>query len=182
MAKKKQQESHAPRIVNRKARHDYKILDSFEVGIVLHGSEVKSIREGRVSITEGFARIEAKGSRAPRKKGVMGKKKNRAPVAKPRLELFLYDVEISPYSHSGGNAPANKRPRKLLAHKREITRLWEDTQTKGITLVPLTLYFKDGRAKLELGIGQGKQKSDKRESIKERDADRQIRRALSKKM
>ena len=182
MAKKKQDNSHEPRIVNRKARHDYTITDSFEVGIVLHGSEVKSIREGRVSIAEGFARVEARGGRAPARKGVMGKKKNRGPVAQPKLELFLYDVEISPYSHSGGDAPANKRPRKLLAHKREIERLWEDTQAKGVTLVPLTLYFKEGRAKIELGIGQGKQRGDKREAIKERDADRQIRRALSKKM
>ncbi len=184
MAKKKQEQSHTPRIVNRRARHDYQILDSFEVGIVLHGSEVKSIREGRVSIAEGFARVEARGGAAParRKKGVMGKKNFRGPVAKPKLELFLYDVEISPYSHAGSEAPANKRARKLLAHKRQIERLYEDTQTKGVTLVPLTLYFKDGRAKIELGIGQGKQRGDKRQAIKERDADRQIRRALSKKM
>ncbi len=161
MAKRpKQKKDLSPRIVNRRARHDYHVVESLEVGIQLTGSEVKSIRNGQVSLAEGFARVDPN-----------------------RMELFLLGVNIAHYTHAGpktGHEPT--RPRKLLAHKRQIASLLGQTANKGTTLVPLTMYFVRGKVKVELGVVRGKQSHDKRQDIKKRDADRDIRRAMTKKV
>lgn len=139
---------------NRKARHDYHIIESFEAGIVLTGAEVKSIRNGGVSIAEGYIRPEG-------------------------TELFLYGAHIQPYSHKG--TPHEYQPtqrRKLLMHAQEIDRLTRRVNEKGLTLVALTLYFKKGRVKLELALAKGKASPDKRESIKKREAERDMARAM----
>lgn len=160
MAKKSDDKTnHSPRITNRRARHDYHILESFEVGIVLRGSEVKSLRAGQASIAEGFARVDPRSH-----------------------DLLLHNVEISQYKHaaaSTGHEP--RRTRKLLAHRREINRLLDMTTSQGVTLVPLTLYFVRGIAKIELGVAKGKRASDKRETMKKRDAEREMQRAMSRK-
>jgi SsrA-binding protein len=148
----------SPRIVNRKARFDYHILESLEVGIVLQGSEVKSIRNGQVSLAEGYG------------------------LADPtRLELFLHDVDIAPYAKAHGlNGHEPKRVRKLLAHRREIIRLHDRCTAKGVTLVPLAMYFVRGKVKLELGLAMGKKAHDKRETLKTRDAERQMRQGMTR--
>jgi SsrA-binding protein len=148
----------SPRIVNRKARHDYHILESLEVGIVLQGSEVKSVRNGQVSLAEGYG------------------------LADPQsLELFLYDVDIAAYAKAHGvNGHEPKRVRKLLAHRREIIRLHDRCAAKGITLIPLTMYFVRGKVKLELGLALGNKAHDKREALKTRDAERQMRQGLTR--
>ncbi|WP_281679819.1 SsrA-binding protein SmpB [Synergistes jonesii] len=139
---------------NRKARHEYFILDSFEVGIVLSGTEIKSVRDGRVNLKDGFAAVE---------KG----------------ELWLYNVHISPYEKGTIYNKDPLRVRKLLVHKAEIRRLVEKTREKGLTLVPLKMYLKEGRrAKIELAVAKGKQLHDKRDSAAERDAEREMSRAL----
>ncbi len=149
----------APRIENRKARHDYHILDKLECGIVLTGSEVKSIRNGEVSLGEGFAQIDLNTG-----------------------ELWLWQVNIAPYKQAhGANGHEPTRQRKLLAHKREIAKLLTQTSAKGLTLVPLAMYFVRGKVKLEIGLGEGKKQHDKRQDIKSRDADREMRRAMSRK-
>ena len=147
----------SPRIANRRATHDYHISDKLEVGIELRGTEVKSIRNGQVSLAEGFARVEP-----------------------GTEELILYNVEISQYPHAGEHQHEPKRARKLLAHKRQILELMDKTSAKGATIIPLAMYFLRGRVKLEIGVGTGKQHQDKRQDIKKRDADREIRRAMSK--
>ena len=140
-----------PRIANRKALHDYFISAKIECGIALLGSEVKSLRLGRCQLSESFARVE---------KG----------------QLILHGCHIDPYEKAAiGHDPL--REKKLLAHRREIRRLATETEERGTTLVPLAIYFKDGRAKLELGVGRGKQQHDKRQSIKRREQDRELRRA-----
>ena len=138
---------------NRKARHDYHILDTFEAGIVLKGTEVKSLRAGRANLRDAYAAVE-------------------------NGELFLYNMHISPYTHGNMFNHDPKRTRKLLMHKREIMRLLGQTVEKGNTLVPLRLYFKRGRAKLELALGKGKKLYDKRDTIARRDEQRRIERAL----
>ncbi len=163
MAKKKKNESYSPRIVNRRALRDYQIDEKIECGIVLLGSEVKSIRLGQVSLAEGYARVEA-----PRGKG--------------RTELWLYDIDIAAYSHASPESHDPKRRRKLLAHRRQIESLLGSTTAKGTTLVPMAMYFVNGRVKIEIGIGTGKKHYDKRESIKGRDADREMRRAMTRKI
>lgn len=139
---------------NRKALHDYHIEDRYEAGIVLTGTEIKSIREGRVSIRDGFVR--------------------------PRDgELWLLDVHIGAYKPAGryyGHDP--RRPRKLLLHRYQIDRLVSEVEISGYTIVPLQLYLRDGRAKVEIALAKGKTKRDKRRSIAERDAQREIDRAL----
>ncbi len=148
-----------PRITNRKARHDYHILETMEVGIALQGSEVKSIRNGRASIGEAFARVEPRSG-----------------------ELWLYDMDVSAYVNAPVTAHEPKRPRKLLAHRREIERLAGLTSAGGVTMVPLTLYFSNrGIAKVELAVAQGKRRADKRESMKRKEADKDIRRAMTRK-
>ena len=158
MAKKKDKKTTAARIENRKARYNYHILETLEVGIVLGGSEVKSARGGQVSLGEGFARVD--------------------PAS---MELFLHGVHISPYAHAGPNGHQPDQTRKLLAHKREINRLYDLTSGKGPTLVPLAMYFVRGRAKLLLGVGVGKKQYDKRQDMKKRDAQKDIRRAMTRK-
>ncbi|MCC5830811.1 MAG: SsrA-binding protein SmpB [Phycisphaeraceae bacterium] len=149
-----------PRIVNRKARHDYEILDKLEVGVVLQGSEVKSCRAGTVQLGEGFARIQ-----------------------QGTNELFLYNTHIAEYSKAhGANGHDPIRPRKLLAHKREIRRLADQVASKGRSLIPLSLYFREGRVKLEIGVCQGKKQFDKRQDLKKKDADREIQRAMARKV
>lgn len=138
---------------NRKATHEYHIVDTYEAGIVLAGPEVKSIRAGRVSLTEAFARIEGN-------------------------EAFLYGMHVSPYDPASRWNVDPIRPRKLLLHRREIRRLIGATQQEGYTLVPLELYLKDGMVKVALALGQGKKRFDKREDQKKRDADREMQRAV----
>ena len=139
---------------NRKARHDFFIVDSFEVGIVLSGTEIKSIREGHVNLKDGYARIE-------------------------NGELWLYNVHISPYEKGSYYNKEPMRKRKLLAKRAEISRLFSKTREKGYTLIPLGMYIKEGkRAKIELALAKGKQEHDKRHSIAERDAQREMQRVV----
>ena len=140
---------------NRKARHNYFIEDTFEAGLVLTGSEIKSIRAGRVNLREGFVR-EIDG------------------------ELWLVNVHIATYNQASiqhNHEPL--RPRKLLLHRRQINRLTGTMQAKSYTIVPLQLYLKHGRAKIEIALAKGKRQYDKRRTIAKRDADRQVARALA---
>jgi SsrA-binding protein len=139
---------------NRKAYHEYFIEDSIEAGLVLTGSEIKSVRDGRVNLRDGFARIV-------------------------NDEMWMVNVHISPYAHSGGASPDPDRDRKLLLHKAEIRRLASRAQTKGLTLIPLRVYLREGRAKVEVGLAKGKRQYDKREAIAQRDADRALERELA---
>jgi SsrA-binding protein len=139
---------------NRKAYHEYFIEDTFEAGLVLTGSEIKSVREGRANLREGYARIV-----------------NR--------EMWMSNVHITPYEHSGYGDPDPDRDRKLLLHKSEILRLQSKMQTKGFTLIPLRIYLRDGRAKVEIGLAKGKRQYDKREAIAERDAERAMERDMT---
>lgn len=140
---------------NRKARHDYEILDTFEAGIVLAGSEVKSIREGKVQLRDAFARIQGS-------------------------EIWLHGVHISPYAYSNGfGAVDPDRARKLLLHRRQIDQLAERTAQDALTLVPLAIYFVEGRAKVDLALARGRRKYDKRHAIAERDAAMDARREMS---
>jgi SsrA-binding protein len=138
---------------NRKAFHDYHILETNEAGIVLLGTEVKAIREGRVNLRDSFARVE---------KG----------------EIWLYNVNISPYSHRGYAEHEPLRQRKLLMHRDEIRKLIGKTTEKGMTLVPLRMYFKSGRVKVAIGLAKGKKDYDKRETIKRRETERETRAAV----
>ena len=138
---------------NRKAFHDYHLLETFEAGIVLLGTEVKAIREGRVNLRDSFARIE-------------------------NGELFLSNVNISPYSHRGYADHEPLRQRKLLLHRDEIRKLIGKTVERGMTLVPVRMYFKDGRVKVAISLAKGKKEYDKRETIKRRETDRETRAAI----
>lgn len=139
---------------NRKARHDYDIEETYEAGIVLTGSEIKSVRAGRVNLRGSYAKVY-------------------------NDEVYLYDAHIAPYEQSGTHFNHDPlRPRKLLLHRREISRLDGLVRQKGLTLVPLKLYFKGRRAKLELGVARGKKSYDKREDIARREAQRDIDRAM----
>src|ERR1051325_3244218 len=138
---------------NRKAHHDYNLLETFEAGIVLLGTEVKAIREGRVNLRDSFARVE-------------------------NGEVFLYNVNISPYSHRGYADHEPLRRRKLLLRRDEIRKLIGKTVEKGLTLVPVRLYFKNGRVKVAVSLAKGKKDYDKRETIKRRETDRETRAAV----
>jgi SsrA-binding protein len=138
---------------NRKARHNYAVLDTLECGIMLVGSEVKSLRAGGLSLDEAYARVEGD-------------------------EVWLLGANIAEYTYSHALNHEPKRRRKLLMHRREIYKFADRASEKGLTLVPLKMYFKEGRAKVLLGICKGKQKHDKRESIKQRDSKREIDRAM----
>jgi SsrA-binding protein len=138
---------------NRRARHDYEILDTIETGIVLVGPEVKSLRQGKASLAEAYAVVRGG-------------------------ELWLVNAHVSPYEQAGRENPDPRRDRKLLAHRSEIARLAGQVAERGLTLVPLALYFKNGRAKVELALARGKRRHDKRESIREREQEREIERAL----
>ena len=138
---------------NRKAFHDYEIRDTFEAGLVLAGSEIKSIRAGQVSLQDGFVQFE-------------------------RGEAWLVNVHIAQYDPASRSNHEPRRRRKLLLHRREIERLMGKVQEKGFTLVPTRLYLKGSRAKVEIGLARGKRLYDKRQAIAKRDMDRQIARAL----
>jgi SsrA-binding protein len=137
---------------NRKALHEYQILESWEAGLVLKGSEVKSLREGNASLSDAFARVE-------------------------HGEVWLYNMHIGPYGPAGPDAHAFKRRRKLLLHRQEIRRLIGKVEQAGLTLVPLEIYFSEGVAKLKLALARGKRHRDRREDIKQREAEREMARA-----
>jgi SsrA-binding protein len=148
--------SNGPRPVaqNRKARHDYDILETIEAGIVLAGSEVKSIRDGKVQLRDAYARVD-------------------------NGEVWLHGVHMAPYAFSSGFGVVDAdRPRKLLLHRRQIAELAQRTAQESLTLVPLSIYFKDGRAKVELAVARGRRRYDKRAAIAERDANREMARVL----
>lgn len=138
---------------NKKARHDYNILETVEAGIVLTGTEIKSVRASRINLKDGFAQV---------KNG----------------EAWLMNVHISPYDQGNIFNHDPLRNRKLLLHKKQLKQLGEETKKKGITLVPLKVYLKNGFAKVLIGVAQGKHEYDKRETIKRRDQEREIRRTL----
>lgn len=143
-----------PIAVNRQARFNYFISDTFEAGIVLSGSEVKSIREGRVNLKDAYVRFS-------------------------NQEVFVVGLHISPYSHSANvSLDDPTRSRKLLLHKQEIAKLISFISQKGLTCIPLSMYFKRGVVKLEIGVAKGKKQFDKRDSIKKKESDRQLRQAL----
>lgn len=139
-------------LTNSKARHEYHILDTYEAGIVLRGTEVKSLRAGLGQIRDAFARIE-------------------------NGELWLHNAHIEEYSHGNLYNHAPKAPRKLLLHKRELRKLTEASAVKGCALVPLSFYWKNGKVKVALGVGQGKLQYDKRADTRKRDAERELKRA-----
>jgi SsrA-binding protein len=137
---------------NRKARHEYQIDEVLEAGIMLLGPEVKSLREGRANLTDGYAAFQGG-------------------------EPWLYNVHISPYSHSNDTSRLDPlRPRKLLLHKAEGRKLIGKLDERGYTLIPLKIYFRHGKAKVELGLAKGKKIYDKRETVKKRDTERELRR------
>lgn len=139
---------------NRRATHDFDILDRLECGLVLQGTEVKSLRAGHAQLDDAFARVEDG-------------------------EVWLYGLEIPEYEYGNVLNHKPKRPRKLLLHRQQITRFAAKAQQEGLTLIPLRLYFKNGRAKVELALAKGKKKYDKREALRQRDAQRQIDRVLT---
>jgi SsrA-binding protein len=138
---------------NRKAFHDYHILETFEAGVALLGTEVKAIREGNVNLRNSYAQVNDG-------------------------EVWVYNIHIKPYSHRGYADHEPTRKRKLLLHRQEIRKLIGRTVERGMTLVPTRMYFKNGRVKIALGLAKGKQAHDKRETIKRREADRETRAAV----
>jgi SsrA-binding protein len=152
MSKDKKKETEAARISNRKARFDYEILDTFETGIVLKGSEVKSLRGGKASLQDSFARIEGG-------------------------EIFLYHMHVNPYTFSHHEDLSPTRTRKLLLHRQQIQKLEGRVQEKGLTLVPLELYFNEkGKAKVALALAKGKKGPNRRDDLKKRDLQREVQR------
>jgi len=139
-------------VSNPKARRDYHILDTFEAGIVLHGTEVKSLRAGKAQIADAFARVE-------------------------KNEVWLHNAHIDEFSHGNQYNHVPKAPRKLLLNRSEIRKLFGLASVKGNALFPLSLYWKNGRVKVALGVGKGKQEFDKRDDIKKRESDRELKRA-----
>lgn len=138
---------------NRRARYEYEILDTLEAGVVLQGPEVKSLRAGKANLAEAYATIRGR-------------------------EVFLIGAHISPYPQAGRGNPDPLRERKLLLHRSEIVRLQGRIGERGLTLIPLQLYFKGGRAKLMLAVARGKRRYDKRQAIRQRESEREIRRSL----
>lgn len=138
---------------NRKARHEFFILETLEAGISLVGSEIKSIRAGQISLAESY--IEVDGAQA-----------------------WLVDAHIAPYEQAARMNHEPRRPRRLLLHREEIRRLWEQVRQKGVTIIPLQVYLKNGRAKLEIAIAKGKKLYDKRADLARRDAEREMQRAM----
>ncbi len=138
---------------NKKARHDYSIIDTMEAGMVLQGTEIKSIRNSRINLKDGFVRIR-------------------------NSEAFLHNVHISPYEQGNIFNHDPLRTRKLLLHKKQISRLETETKNTGVTIVPLKVYIRDGYAKVLIGLAKGKKSYDKREDLKRKDVDRQIDRTL----
>jgi SsrA-binding protein len=152
-AKTEREKAQANVAENRKASHDYHLLETFEAGLVLLGTEVKAIREGRVNLRDSFARVEDG-------------------------EVYLYNVNISSYSHRGYADHEPLRRRKLLLHRNEILKLVGKTVEKGMTLVPVRMYFKNGRVKVAVSLAKGKKEYDKRETIRRREIDRETRAAV----
>ena len=142
-------------VTNSKARRDYHILETFEAGIVLKGTEVKALRAGKGQIADAFARVEDG-------------------------QVFLYNAHIEEYSHGNLQNHQPKATRKLLLHKTEIRKLFELASVKGNALVPLSFYWKNGKVKVAIGVGKGKQQYDKREDLKKRESDRELKRATMK--
>lgn len=136
---------------NRKASHEYFLLEHFEAGLVLQGTEIKSIRAGQISLKEAYVRVDGR-------------------------EAWLMDAHIAPYDHAGRFNHDPLRPRKLLLHRSEVRLLWENVRQKGVTIVPLRVYIKEGRAKVEIAIAKGKKLYDKRQSIAKRDSERDMER------
>ncbi len=141
---------------NRRASHDYELLDRFEAGLVLTGTEIKSVRANQVSLQRSFVVVRED-------------------------ELWLMESNIAPYAHGNRENHEPTRPRKLLLHRREIIKIMDALAQKGLTLVPTMLYLKNGRAKIEIALARGKKKYDKRQDIAQRDAERQTQRALREK-
>ncbi|WP_157597285.1 SsrA-binding protein SmpB [Streptacidiphilus rugosus] len=154
MAKKKDDPRNKLIASNKKARHDYNIIDEYECGMVLTGTEVKSLRQGRASLIDGFADVE-------------------------QGEAWLHNVHIMEYAQGTWTNHAARRKRKLLLHKWEIAKLDQKLKETGYTLVPLSLYFKDGRAKINIALAQGKKLHDKRQTLREKQDRRETDRALS---
>ena len=150
----KQTGQQKPIAQNRKARHDYHIEDVVEAGLVLTGTEVKSLRQGRASLVDAFAAVRG-------------------------IELWLQGMHSPEYKHGTWTNHEPRRARKLLLHKDEVQKLIREVEQQGVSLIPLSLYFKDGYAKVELATGRGKKDYDKRQALAERQADREARRALS---
>ena len=142
-------------VTNHKARRDYHILETFQAGIVLHATEVKWMRAGKGQIADAFARIE-------------------------KNEAWLYNAHIDEYSHGNVQNHETKAPRKLLLHKSEIRKLFELASVKGNALFPLAFFWKNGKVKVSIGVGKGKQEFDKRDDLKKRDDDREMKRATMK--
>lgn len=144
-----------PLAQNRRARHEYEVLETLEAGIVLLGTEVKSVRQGQVQLREGWVEVRDQ-------------------------EAYLVGVHISPYTHGNRDNHDPERPRKLLLNRREINKLYGRLQTKGLTAVPLSLYLSQNRIKVELGVVRGKRLHDKREAARKRELDREIAQAMGK--
>ncbi len=134
---------------NRKASHEFFLLDKFEAGISLQGSEIKSIRAGHISLAEAYVRVDGQ-------------------------QAWLEDAHIAPYENAGNYGHEPRRPRRLLLHKKEIHKMWNEIRQKGITIVPLRVYLKNGRAKVEIALAKGKKLYDKREVIAKRDVEREL--------
>ncbi|MFD7558904.1 MULTISPECIES: SsrA-binding protein SmpB [unclassified Streptomyces] len=139
---------------NKKARHDYAILDTYECGLVLTGTEVKSLRQGRASLVDGFVSVESN-------------------------EAWLYNVHVPEYSQGTWTNHSARRKRKLLMHREEIDKLARKAEEAGHTVVPLSLYFKDGRAKVEIALAKGKKEYDKRQTLREKQDTRETQRTIS---
>jgi SsrA-binding protein len=136
---------------NRKASHEYFLLERIEAGIALQGSEIKSIRAGQISLAEAYIRVDGD-------------------------QAWLEDAHIAPYEHAGIFNHEPRRSRKLLLHKKQIRQLWNQVRQKGVTIIPLRVYLKEGRAKVEIAVAKGKKLYDKRETMAKRDAEREIER------
>jgi SsrA-binding protein len=157
MAQQQKEKSEKAVATNRKAYHDYFIEEKFEAGIMLQGTEVKSLRDGRVNLQDSYASVKG-------------------------AEVFLHHCHISPYSHGNIMNHEPLRTRKLLLHRKEINKLLGKTHQQGLTLIPLRIYFsKRGLAKIELGLAKGKKQHDRRETIKTREASREVERAMKEK-
>jgi len=138
---------------NRKARHDYFLLETLEAGLVLQGSEIKSIRAGQISLKEAYVRVDGD-------------------------QAWLVNAHVAPYNPASRENHDPLRDKKLLLHKREIKKLWDEVRQKGTTIIPVRVYLSQGRAKVEIAVAKGKKKYDKRQDLKKRDAQREIDRAL----
>lgn len=140
---------------NRKAKFEYFLLEEFEAGLSLQGSEIKSIRAGQVSLAEAYIKVDGKNA-------------------------WLVEAHVAPYEQANRNNHEPKRPRRLLLHKKEIKKLWDAIRQKGVTIIPTRIYLKGGRAKLEIAIARGKKLYDKRAAIAKRETDREIERQISR--